>query len=782
MDVVLTVPVVSKLMQRCAKCNESMADIVKYLQKLLVDGTVPHFLTMCMNYLTVDRREHAEVYDVLKTYFDGPNKWNRNNWRIQKPLLQSKEDALFVLLYFVNKNDKVVARKAPVMDVMVRLGEFIRKWYSHKPSSWRELPVSMYRAMECYIEPTQWIKFPRFKRYNKKIPQQLYSTFSPMIYLESQKKHKHKTPSKVHRPEDKVVYTHKEKKVQSMSLAAYIIIKSHLKQSDSTRCAYSRLCDCLSTGNDEYGEDWLKELASHIQSHDPNSLFFTLHTLLSNMTDQISMNQKNCSSRYYLRSTRLVHPSDTPIRNLPHELRAFIKLHKRTNGRLRVLQCKAKNTSMLSLHSTMNKLRQTYKPLQLSTDYVIYRDDDFIYLALSKDDHKMITNILLPHLRINGHFQHSVLPVFLHVADGLLNGNQLEIHQSLQSVYDLVVGWASKQAYFKTVRSKKLLRSSVRLLCKYAACFSSPNELFIELILPYREHNDLSIQNKSVEVVYAMKDMYCPQETIRAIIMLDVAHHIEWTTFCDLRHVICEEKIGKHVFEQYTVLKKWIQKTYSERSSAAESEVMTLRRKPFDTLYDYLLDDRIFTSKRSRHYCEAIRVRSSRSSHYKTSIPAQTPGLKLARKLETDEEAALAYQNHIKVVHDRHVKRSMSLQECETEKLCMMLQQLEYVRLCSPVLESDDYRGKIVDPPEYINIHAMDILEDAKAHIPFTMNSDYAIQSCKQLFPIYSCCYYGSEVPNKVLHTADPEILVYMLHNPLPTSICCKRARSTLLP
>lgn len=727
--------------------RDQHASRAENLSKLLKPETLSRFFHMCITHLVISNSEHNSVYDGLHSAINGIAGPNITQYRRDVSFIQP-----LVPVFFVQR--KIIKRKVPLLTLFVTVAHTICACEKAKIKGWRELPASIYRALECYMREDSWERFTAFERCDIGVlPKEIYFSFHPAIYCRSDVQHMRRNYC------------------STASLAVYTILVSKLQNNKLVKRAYSALHYYFETGDiSSIGCDsFLLQLANDVRRRPQQSLFNTLCDTLPSVSD-ITL-KEHCSKVIHckLEHVEPVQPWHTPLITLPRQLRKFMELHDSSSGKVRVLQL---NCSELDLHFTVQQLRKTYAIVNLLSDYVIYSSgNSHSYLALSKRDHKLITDVILPHMRINRYFTCKTLPVFLHIANGLVNGDTRSVHISLMSVYDIVIGWASRQSYFKVLQEEVHLRASVTFLCQYAGCFNSPQHLFTRLIEPYNVETGINLDFKGRHVRSICCE-HCPQNAIRSIIMLNHSHNISIEDFDILYDMVCVKHYGE-THASYKAVYRWLKELHRSRlriekinyrrlysSSACNSIV--LRRKPLNFLYEYLLNEECLDRGSARYLCESLWV-----SQFSLHVPGQTPGLQVANELESDSTLSLSYQNFL-LKHNVHRTRKPAVDTSATEKLCMLLKQLEYIKMHSTVQHDNNYRGKLRRVPLYIGGDCFNFVTELKTQLPLTIENKNNIVCTRELFPVFDCYFYKPELMSGVMHTASSDLFTCMFYNKLP--------------
>lgn len=746
-----------KIIRKTRTENPDIDKCLKKLEAVIAQQHVYDFLSMTISYLVIDAKNYNkenEFYEWLVP---------KLSWRATA---DKKTKEHYSLVYFIKTNQRgwrvytlrLVKELCSLFELLERL----------KTPDWRKLPASLYRALECYMMPESWSRLPNFQRCETTLPKELYAILHLGLYQSARQRHTEKTNSK----KDEDAQT---QKVVAATAAAYTLLKIKHREPCSVRYAYSALRLCLETGNSNYSSD----LAHEIQERREDSDFSRLCRALRDFYALIQSDQKNKSSRYYLRDVDITDAAAAATINLPHEHAEVEKLRQKLNSRIRQLRFDASKCSMLTLHITMSCLRSSY-PSSHCTDYCVYCSDSSVYLVLSKDYHKFIVNTVLPNMRINGHFRKDVLPVFPQVAEGLISGDSNTLRYCLQSVYDMIIGWASKQSYFRKVHDIGTLRASVVLLCRYAGCFNSPEELAAELRMPYinvNRHYECFELSSDGSTLSAMEAVYCPQETIKAIIMLQESHYIHLRELEKLYHTVCVEKKGQQSVH-YSSVYKWARQLYRGRESYRRSLAVKVGGKSprndwmhvymcLETFYSYFTDGCCFGSAEARYYCDRLLVHADRRNRFRTPVPTQSPGLPMSKKTVKLYNAAMK--------RTRRRKEPIPYSQlCGThlENLCELLKQVECLRMHSNVIDSNTlYRAYYTAADYATSLHAARLVCEKLRSPPF-MHKGSSMKSCKQLFPVRGSNYYAPEIPDRLLHTTEPELLAYVLYAPLPTAAC----------
>lgn len=738
--------------------SERFSDQETHNRLLQLESMIPEqhlldFLSMAVSYLTIDSR----------LYF---YKW-------LEPMIIRKRNGgvVYALVYVVDTThgNKQRGWKIIIGDLIRNIIRFIAE-EKDSITSWSQLPISLHRAFECYMKPEGWSFLPNFKRCEITLPRELYAVFDVSLYEAIKQQH---------------VYQKSRRSTEEIqaaaTVAAYALLKTEHREISKVRRAYSALRLHLETGNSTHSSD----LAKQILERRKDSSFSRLCAALDDFHELLQWNQKNKSSRYYLRDATLTEAGST----LPYEQVEIERLRKKLNSRIRQLRFDAKTCSVLQLHSTMSYLRRSY-PSHYCTDYCVYRDDSSVYLVLSKDYHKFIVGVLLPNMRVNGHFRKDVLPVFPQVAEGLINGDSSTLRYSLQTVYDMIISWSCKQSYFKKQHDMSTLSASVVLLCKYAGCFNSPEELCMELRKPYTDvnrHYDSFNLSSDGSTVLAMEAVYCPQETIKAIILLEESHYIHLDVLTKLYNTVCKEKKGQHS-AHYSAVNKWANQLYRGRESyrrklaikkggcVPRHDWMHIHMS-LEALYSYFTDGRCFGSAEARYYCDRLLVHADRRNRFRTPVPTQSPGLSVITALQVDKRAAKVYREAITNCSRR--KKSTPYPQLtlhHIEKLYELLKQVEYLRMHSNIIDSQHYRA-FHDVADYANDLPVRRLIEEKLRRPPFLLKDVNLKCCKQLFPVHSSSYYAPEIPNRLLHTTETELLAYVLYTPLPAAACVQNRK-----
>lgn len=715
--------------------------VIERLKDLLVDPKkTAHFLTACIKQLTIIDNEHESVYELLCADLNSQKRWNKNRWKKPKNLIYSKYNNLISFWMFISKDKRLIRCKIYLAYLLFCIANFFCEWTVYEVTSWKQLPASMYRAMERFID---WSQFPKFKRYDQQLPPEIFSVLSP-----------HHFPIEKNRARER-------QSSESLSAAAFAIIQSDSDTPSQALTRYSKLTLCMQ--GKESDDNLINELAEKIRCNDRSVL--EISKLLSGMQQALREQMKTGMPNYCLKQVKQV---ETTPQTGTHEHQLLSRFTKER------VTLQFEDTDILTLRAAVNTLKQNYPQLSLG-NAVIFEDAQHCYLVLSARDHKLISRGVLPHLHINGRCKAGALPIYPVLLEGLLLGNGALLQQSLQTVYDMIVGYSRRCKYFKTLQDEKLLKKSVQLLAAYARCFDHPNKLMSALTRPYR-HSYYAEDSR----VVAIPNCYNVQSTVRALIMLGETHHMEWSTLRLIYKKLYKEKLWQSASdetkEEWPKLRRWLTTTYNSYKIYGRTRGwLHMKAKGcesiFITLYNFFLDEECFEPVKSIQLCNKLCVKAQGESIH---IPSQLPVLNSIVKYTKEPEA---YNNHL---NNNIQERDVCIFPDEgvpVEELSELLQQAELVKMFSvDQQEGKRFRGRLVRSVTYpdLDIVPRRIVSPRAPCLPFKCYNGQML-TYEQLFPVHDCVIHGLHLTTTPFHTADEEFLYSIIHLPLPSP--CKRRK-----
>lgn len=726
MDIVPTIDYV-KVQLEAQSEGSQLRKVVKRLKGLLIKrDVVPQFLVACVTHLTVSDK-HSAVYKILNNELDSQKRWSRHRWKKPKNFVQSTESVDYTTFWLECGNTrKLVQCKVYVLDLIFRIADFICNLDTDVVNNWKQLPSSIYRAMENFLD---WSQFSDFTR-SSSVQHQLYSALDPDVY---------KTSTAGIHDED-------EDDNAALTATVYTLIREKTETAAEALQHYTKLVHAVRNGN-EYGPSWLRQIVQNISAGD--KIIVSLKRFFRQIKSAIKVQQKRSAFNYTLKHVK---------RDLQNNINTDSSILKFDPV-----------ITLTRVHTTMIHLQKQYSQLELG-NYSIFQRSGCCHLVLKKRDESLIVDHIMTHLHINGQFKGDSVPVYAHILSGLTTNNRYVLHQSLHSVYDLIVGYSRNCSYFKKVRSESLLQKSVQLLCKYANCFS-PCELLKELSEPYRHGAFIKKDPDTGKIsVYAIRNVGTVQSAVRALIMLDEPHYMSWDIFCTLYKELYKEKAWKKKEDKssWPNLRRWLNTRYTaNQHKLLEYGWINMRPKSsfFLLIYEYLLDENCFLPDRAVYFCNAICVKRR---NMKLRVPSQLPVLKNLLRFTADTDSTTLYNRYVR--KQQATEKEDEYQPEHTGQLMELLKQAEYVRSYSQKRGDPLYRGKLMESISYETAVDVEAVSSKELDLPFKL-SERAFGS-RNFFPIYDDGLYDAHVPGKPFHTADHELLYCVMCCPFPELIC----------